>query len=53
MEPVMSSLYSFHYTEQDGMTKLEYSLLEQQNSGLAVVFSLDSDLGFEPTFIAL
>lgn len=53
MEPVTSSLYSLFYTEQDGAIKLEYSLLGWQSSGLSVVFSLDSGLGFEPTFIAL
>lgn len=53
MEPVRSSSYSLCYTEQDGMIKLEYSLLGQQSSSLSVVFSLDSGLGFEPTSIAL
>lgn len=53
MEPVRSSLYSCCYTEQDGMTKLEYSFLGQQCSGLSIVFSLDSGLVFEPTLTAL
>lgn len=53
MELVISSLYSCCYTEQDGMTNLEYSFLGQQSSGLSLVFSLDSGLVFEPTLITL
>lgn len=53
MEPVVSFLYNYCCTEQDRMTKLEYSFLGEQNSVLSVLFSLDSGLFFEQTLIPL
>lgn len=51
MKPVVSFLYNYCCTEQDRMTKFEYSFLGQQNSDLSVLFSLDSGLFFEQTLI--
>lgn len=53
MEPVVRFLYNYCCTEQDRMTKLEYSFLGQQNSVLSVLFSLDLVLVFEQTLIPI